>query len=45
VVWVNAPQLEIASSEIQKRIREGRSVRYMVTDEVRRVIEERRLYQ
>jgi len=45
VVWVNAPQLEIASSDIQKRIREGKSVRYMVTDEVRRVIEERRLYR
>lgn len=45
VVWINAPQLEIASSDIQKRIREGKSVRYMVTDEVRRVIEERRLYQ
>ena len=45
VVWVNAPQLEIASSEIQKRIREGKSVRYMMTDKVWRVIEGRRLYQ
>jgi len=45
VVWINAPQLEIASSDIQKRIREERSVRYMVTDEVRRVIEEKRLYR
>ncbi len=45
VVWINAPQLEIASSDIQKRIREGKSVRYMVADEVRKVIEERRLYQ
>jgi nicotinate-nucleotide adenylyltransferase len=45
VAWVNAPQLEIASSDIQKRIREGKSVRYMVTDEVRRVIEEKGLYQ
>jgi nicotinate-nucleotide adenylyltransferase len=45
VVWINAPQLEIASSDIQKRIREGKSVRYMVTDEVRRVIEEKGLYQ
>lgn len=45
VVWINAPQLEIASSEIQKRIREGKSVRYMVTEGVRRVIEERKLYQ
>ena len=45
VVWVPAPQLEIASSDIQRRIREGKSVRYMVTDEVRRVIAERRLYK
>ncbi|MBI5350341.1 MAG: nicotinate (nicotinamide) nucleotide adenylyltransferase [Chloroflexi bacterium] len=44
VVWVNAPQLEIASSEIQKRIREGKSVRYMVTEGVGRVVEERKLY-
>ena len=45
VVWVPAPQLEIASSDIQKRIKEGKSVRYMVTREVMRVIEEKKLYQ
>lgn len=45
VVWVDAPQLEIASSDIQLRIREGRSARYMLPDEVMKIVEAKGLYK
>jgi nicotinate-nucleotide adenylyltransferase len=45
VLWLNAPQLEIASSDIQLRIKEGRSVQYMLPREVLEVIEREGLYK
>ena len=38
------PELEIASHQLQQRIREGRSIRYLVPDEVCAYIREKGLY-
>ncbi len=43
--WLPMPLVEIASSEIRKRIRAGRSIRYVVPPAVARLIQQRRLYQ
>jgi nicotinate-nucleotide adenylyltransferase len=45
VRWVAAPQVEIASSDIQGRIRAGRSVRYMLPAAVYDIIQAEKLYQ
>lgn len=45
VTLLDMPELEIASNDIRRRVREGRSIRYMVTDPVREYIEERGLYR
>jgi nicotinate-nucleotide adenylyltransferase len=45
VCWVQAPQLEIASSDIQRRIREGRSARYMLPEAVCEIVEREKLYR
>jgi nicotinate-nucleotide adenylyltransferase len=45
VKWINAPQLEIASSDIQRRIEEGKSVRYMVPERVMAIVEREGLYK
>lgn len=42
---VKAPLLEISSSEIRERVREGLSVRYLVPDPVERYIRRKRLYR
>jgi nicotinate-nucleotide adenylyltransferase len=39
------PVLEISSTEIRKRIREGLSVRYMIPEKVEKYIIENRLYK
>lgn len=44
VTAVDMPQLELSSTDIRKRIERGRSIRYMVPEAVRRLIEEWRLY-
>jgi len=44
VIVVDAPLLEISATAIRKNIREGRSVRYLVTEEVRKEIENRGYY-
>jgi nicotinate-nucleotide adenylyltransferase len=36
--------IEISSDDIRKRIRTGRSIRYLVTDNVMKYIADRRLY-
>ena len=41
---MNIPMLDISSSEIRKNIRSGKSIRYMVTDEVLHFIEKNKLY-
>lgn len=44
-VTVKIPQLEISSSEIRKRIAEGRTVKYMADDAVLNYIREHNLYK
>ena len=41
---LNMPQVEIASSDIRKRLQAGRSVRYLVPSAVHRLIRQRGLY-
>jgi nicotinate-nucleotide adenylyltransferase len=45
VKWIDAPQLEIASSDIQHRIHEGHSVRYRLPPAVIEIIEREGLYK
>jgi nicotinate-nucleotide adenylyltransferase len=45
ITFVEVPPLEIASSELRARVASGRSIRYLVPDAVRDVIEDRGLYQ
>jgi nicotinate-nucleotide adenylyltransferase len=42
---VNAPLIEIASTDLRQRVREGRSIRYMVPRAVQAYIQDKRLYQ
>lgn len=42
---VKAPLLEISSSEIRERVRQGRSVRYLVPDSVERYLRGKGLYR
>jgi nicotinate-nucleotide adenylyltransferase len=44
VRWLTMPQLDIASSDIRARLREGRSIRYLVPAAVRRYIRQHELY-
>ena len=44
VSLLDMPELEIASHQIQERVRTGRTIRYQVPDDVRRYIYKRRLY-
>lgn len=43
--WVDVKTLGISASEIRQRIREGRSIRYLVPEPVRLAIEQRGLYR
>ncbi|MCK5573808.1 MAG: nicotinate-nucleotide adenylyltransferase [Bacteroidetes bacterium] len=45
VMVCEVPDIEIASREIRERIRDGKSVRYMLTDPVREYIDEHQLYR
>jgi nicotinate-nucleotide adenylyltransferase len=45
VVMLKTPVLEISSTEIISRLREGRSVRYLVPDSVLAYIAQNGLYQ
>lgn len=42
---VSTPAIDISSTEIRWRIREGRSIRFLVPDSVREFIEQRGLYK
>jgi nicotinate-nucleotide adenylyltransferase len=44
VTILDMPELEIASHQLQARIRDGRSIRYLVPDEVGAYIREKGLY-
>ncbi len=44
VFTIQMPQIDISSREIQKRVRKGRSIRYMTTEKVVAYIKKYRLY-
>lgn len=44
VEWVDAPLLDISSSDVRRRVREGDTVRYLVPDAVRDYIERHGIY-
>ena len=45
VVWIDMPRIEISSTDLRRRVAEGRGVRYLVPDAVAAYIEERGLYR
>lgn len=45
VTYIEMPSLEMSSTLVRSRVREGRSVHYMVPEEVERIIEGRGLYR
>jgi nicotinate-nucleotide adenylyltransferase len=45
VVWVDMPRIDISASDLRRRAREGRSLRFLVPDAVEAYIREHRLYQ
>jgi nicotinate-nucleotide adenylyltransferase len=45
VVWIDAPAIDIAASDLARRIAAGRSVRYQIPDDVCLYIEEHGLYR
>lgn len=44
-LWVDAPRLDVSSTEIRARIRAGQTVRYLVPDAVRAVVDGGGLYR
>jgi nicotinate-nucleotide adenylyltransferase len=42
---IGMPEVDISSSDLQRRVREGLPIRYQVPEEVERYIREHRLYQ
>jgi nicotinate-nucleotide adenylyltransferase len=45
VVWLESPRIELSSSEIRRRARSGRSLRYLVPEPVRSYVLRHRLYR
>ncbi|MBI3761516.1 MAG: nicotinate-nicotinamide nucleotide adenylyltransferase, partial [Chloroflexi bacterium] len=45
VKWVNAPQVDVASNDLRRRVRAGESIRYLVPDNVRELINRYELYR
>lgn len=43
--YIDVPRLDISSSALRSRVREGRPIDYLVADGVAEYIEQRRLYQ
>jgi nicotinate-nucleotide adenylyltransferase len=45
ISYIDVPRLDISSSALRRRVREGRPIDYLVPDAVAQYIEQRRLYQ
>jgi nicotinate-nucleotide adenylyltransferase len=45
VTILDMPELEVASHQLQERIRAGRSIRYLVPDEIAVYIQDKELYR
>ena len=45
LVWLGDPALDLSSSQLRTRVRQGRSIRYLVPDVVARYIARHRLYR
>jgi nicotinate-nucleotide adenylyltransferase len=45
VDWVQAPQIDLAASDLRERVRAGLSIRYLVPDAVRALIQRHGLYR
>ena len=45
VEWMESPKIDISATFIRKLIKDGRSIKYLVTNEVLELIESRKLYQ
>jgi nicotinate-nucleotide adenylyltransferase len=45
ITYIDVPRLDISSSALRRRVREGRPIDYLVADAVADYIDQRRLYQ
>ncbi len=45
VLWLEMPRLDISASEIRQRVRQGRSIRYLVPEAVEAYIRQHALYR
>lgn len=45
VTWVNAPQMDISATYIRQAVKEGKSIRYMLTDTVFNYLNEMNFYK
>lgn len=45
MAWVDAPELMVSGTELRRRVRDGRSIRFLVRDSVWRYIQEQGLYR
>ncbi len=45
IILLDFPQMDISSTEIRERVKNNKSIRYMVIEEVRRYIEDNNLYK
>jgi nicotinate-nucleotide adenylyltransferase len=45
VVWVEGPSLPVSATEVRRRVRDGRSIRYLVPDAVADYIAQQGLYR